>query len=782
MDEKEIFVTGWSNKNGEGASGLRRNILSGAILALGNILISIISYPLYLKYLGLERYGLWAILSVVVSFSAMARLGFDTAMIKYVAEEYGKESKLGIEKYFSTAIIILLIGGIIIFLVLFSLRGFIVGILGVPEKYIPVATTLLPCIVALSIFMFLVEVTDGVLRGLGRVDFANYYDLGGKAISIIATVIFFEFGYGIWSLFWGQILFYILLGSLAFFTIYRKLGNLFFSISSFDLKYLKKMIGFGGTMTAAKLVQFLVFPFNKVVIARYIGLSGVTYFEIANKTVMQLGNIFNMSIRAIMPEISKLSVLEYAKSKIDNVLKKAMGLIFYLAVPVFVILFFLGPFLLRLWLSSQYMLEIANAFRIILAGYAVNLLAIPIYYLFMGIGKVSYCLIGHLVQAILNVVVVFIFVALKITNLYSFSGIYSSSVALSAILLIILFVRYGKWKIGIRNPFSLLQRFAENRSRMMKQVEGPKQNLSGVDLWEDKPLVSIVTTSLNLGRFIQETILSVKKQDYPNIEHIVIDGGSTDNTLEILKKYENTYNLRWISEPDEGQADAANKGFEMAKGAIVGWLDSDDVYLTRDAISYVVKQFEAKPGSYILYGDAAVIDKNSIVQRIACSPPFNYQHLLRGDFIRQSATFMRREVIKQHRLSTDCKYVMDYEFWLRLGNVYNFSHVSRVFSADRKRPDRISVSQKSKLKEEDREVKKLYGQTFGAKYYLKKKIWDKMVGAVMRLKGLYELFRLCSSSSRSNFTIPVVAEFKPVIIWNQMWRYNEELLKRSGEL
>ncbi|MEM2568057.1 MAG: glycosyltransferase, partial [Candidatus Bathyarchaeia archaeon] len=97
-------------------------------------------------------------------------------------------------------------------------------------------------------------------------------------------------------------------------------------------------------------------------------------------------------------------------------------------------------------------------------------------------------------------------------------------------------------------------------------------------------LVSIITPSLNQGRFIRETLLSVKSQDYPCIEHIVIDGGSTDDTLMILKRYEGTYNLRWISEPDEGHSDAVNKGFRMAQGEIVGWLNSDDVYFDRSTV------------------------------------------------------------------------------------------------------------------------------------------------------------------------------------------------------
>jgi len=427
------------------APSLRRNVFSGMFFAVGNILILLVSYPIYLKYLGIERYGVWAILSVVVSFSALARLGIDTAIIKYVAEEYGRKNKLGIKKYLSTAIITLIIPGILIFFVLVPLKGFIVGVLNIPEKYISIANALLPYIVILSISIFFVQIIDGTLRGLGRVDLANYYNLGGRAVSVITAFILLNFGYGLWSLFWGQVIFYTLLGILAFFTIYKELGYLFFSIYSFDLKCLKKMLGFGGTMTVASLASIFMIPFNKVIISKYIGFSEVTYFEIATKGAMQLRSIFEVGIRAIMPEISKLSVAtEGAKDKINNVLKKAMGLVSYLGIPVFILFFFLASFLLRLWLSSQYMPEIGNAFRIILIGTVANLLTIPIYYLFMGIGKVSYCCINHLVQSVLNVIIIIILIILGITNFYLFVGVYSLSIALSAILLAILLLIYKK--------------------------------------------------------------------------------------------------------------------------------------------------------------------------------------------------------------------------------------------------------------------------------------------------------------------------------------------------
>ena len=125
-----------------------------------------------------------------------------------------------------------------------------------------------------------------------------------------------------------------------------------------------------------------------------------------------------------------------------------------------------------------------------------------------------------------------------------------------------------------------------------------------------RPKITIVTPSYNQASFIEEALLSVQKQNYPSVEHIVIDGASTDGTVEILKRYGNLSgweHLRWISEPDQGQSDALNKGFRMATGEIIGWLNSDDRYRA-NCFSYVASAFGQTPDTDVLYGDCTWID------------------------------------------------------------------------------------------------------------------------------------------------------------------------------
>ncbi len=199
-----------------------------------------------------------------------------------------------------------------------------------------------------------------------------------------------------------------------------------------------------------------------------------------------------------------------------------------------------------------------------------------------------------------------------------------------------------------------------------------------------QPKISIVTPSYNQGRFIEDTILSVRNQDYPDFEHIIIDGGSTDNTLEILKKYEGSYNMRWISEPDNGQADAVNKGFRMAAGRIIGWLNSDDVYFSTDVFSKAASAFTGHPDTDVIYANRVVIDESNNLVKLQYSRKFDYDKLLKSYFaINQETVFFRREVTQQQQLNIELYIVMDSEFWLRLASRYHFRYIADFFGGFR---------------------------------------------------------------------------------------------------
>ena len=194
---------------------------------------------------------------------------------------------------------------------------------------------------------------------------------------------------------------------------------------------------------------------------------------------------------------------------------------------------------------------------------------------------------------------------------------------------------------------------------------------------EKSPRVSIITTSLNYGKFIEKTILSVKNQDYSNLEHIVMDGASTDNTLEILRKYNQT--LVWRSEPDNGLYDGYNRGFKLSTGEIIGWLNADDIYQP-GAIRYAADYLERHPEVVMIYGECDSIDDDDRI--ISREPIADFDMaLLRDDacLVAQATTFIRRRVFQQVGLyDSSLKYSADLEFFLRIGLNYEKSQIHRL--------------------------------------------------------------------------------------------------------
>ena len=246
----------------------------------------------------------------------------------------------------------------------------------------------------------------------------------------------------------------------------------------------------------------------------------------------------------------------------------------------------------------------------------------------------------------------------------------------------------------------------------------------------ESALVSILTPSFEQGRFLPDCLTSVSRQTYPRIEQVVVDGGSTDGTLDVLESAGE--GVRWVSEPDDGQADAVNKAFAASQGEIVGWVNSDDGLFAVDTVECVIAAFAKHPDAGVVYGDAALVDESGrIVRHHRSRWPTGSLPLVSP--IVQPAAFFRRSVIEPDEpvLRVDLHRFLDYELWLRLhSRGVRFVHVPAVVAVDRdhaqrkvRTTDEILIRESSRLVEE-------YGAIFSVPRF------RRVGGLLRRVQGL----------------------------------------------
>jgi len=214
-----------------------------------------------------------------------------------------------------------------------------------------------------------------------------------------------------------------------------------------------------------------------------------------------------------------------------------------------------------------------------------------------------------------------------------------------------------------------------------------------------QPLVSIVTPSFQQARFLEETLRSVLGQDYPRLEYLALDGGSTDGSLEILRRHADRL-AYWTSAPDRGQADAIDRGLRRTKGEIVAWLNSDDLYC-EGTVRKAVRALQDHPEAGMAYADGWMVDQQGTLLDVHRYRQYAALDLLRFDVLLQPTVFLRREALAAAGwLNHEYQLIFDHELWIRVAELFPIIHIPEVWAVERTHAHAKTIAQAASFVEE----------------------------------------------------------------------------------
>jgi O-antigen/teichoic acid export membrane protein len=383
------------------SSQLRINMISGSIVTVIDACIMLAAYRIYLHFLGYEKYGVWLVLTTVLTFIQLGELGIGQAVMKLVAEERGRNNIEGIQSYIVSGLLLLFVSGTVILVLLLAFQSHIISAFRLNHENAELVAWLLPYIGILSIYAFLAQMFKATLSGLGRMDLANIIQCCGHIVCILIACMLLYFGRGIESLLLGSICLNIVV-NVASIKYIRNIADIpLIKFNKLDLIHSKRIISFGGAVFVNSIISMLFSPFNKLMLSRYVSVAAIPIYEIAYNGSMQARALIEAAFRALMPEVSRLSgeMTQYSKKIISKVYYNAMKLIFAFGIPLFAGMAIFAPFILKTWLGNSFVENMPPIFRVMLIGSFLTLIGIPAYYTTIGFGKIRHIILINIMSA-----------------------------------------------------------------------------------------------------------------------------------------------------------------------------------------------------------------------------------------------------------------------------------------------------------------------------------------------------------------------------------------------
>jgi O-antigen/teichoic acid export membrane protein len=379
-------------------------MLSGVITTGLGFLIAAVKYPLYLHFLGYEIYGIWLLLSTILTFAQLGLVGIGPALMKFVAEEYAHDNTMAVQEYITTALMVLLVVGAAILSMFALFKWQIVLFLGLAGEGAELAAGLLVYMGLLSIGVLLYQVLNASLSGVGRMDLANYFQNVVQVIPLLIAVPLLLTGKGVSSLLIGNAFGYFVVAVVNFIILKRVAGLGLITPKYISWDRFRALISFGGSVFAGSSLSMITLPLSKIAITRFAGVGDVPIYEVAYRIGMQVRGVFEVAFRAIMPEVSKMNSAGTIESnkKIRNLNSKAYKLIFWTAPLLYTMLFIIADVIFKVWFGGKYEPAIPSVFRIILIGSFLSSIGLVSYNNLMGKGMVREIFLFHLIYTVGN--------------------------------------------------------------------------------------------------------------------------------------------------------------------------------------------------------------------------------------------------------------------------------------------------------------------------------------------------------------------------------------------